>query len=283
MSKGSAALKPCLFCANVCKKDSLPESSSFFEIDSADWEEFIPIEDKHWKYAVERLNACRTKKEQLQMEQTFGLNKEAHGLMWDEEARWSLSPTLAFNDALHCYFCNGVASCELHAYMESSEERGWGREKYLDAAIKDKWIYQNKSQVCSESKVRRIFHEKMFDGDLYKGEAHDTKALVSLLAYYATRLRDALENFALICDSFLTLKQCCTEMSLANRGLSPLQTEEEVCAWRQAQIMHQEICVRAHGKQIIRPKHHHRLHLPSHALQLGCVPDCSIQEKNIKS
>ena len=97
--------------------------------------------------------------------------------------------------------------------------------------------------------------------------------------YYATRLRDALENFALICDSFLTLKQCCTEMSLANRGLSPLQREEEVCAWRQAQIMHQEICVRAHGKQIIRPKHHHRLHLPSHALQLGCVPDCSIQEK----
>ena len=282
MSKGSAALKPCLFCANICKKDALRNSATFFAIDSADWAEFIPIEDKHWKYAVERLDACTTKKEQHQMEQTFGLNKDIHGLMWDEEARWALSPTLAFNDALHCYFANGVASCELHAYMASSEQKGWGREKYMDAAIKDNWLYQRHSTQGSESKVRRIFHEKMFDGDLYKGEAHDTRALVSLLAYYAVHLRDALENFALICDSFLALKKCCTEMSLANRGPSPLREEEEVRPWRDAQLRHQEICVRAHGSNIVRPKHHHRLHLPCHALQLGCVPDCSIQEKNIK-
>ena len=72
-------------------------------------------------------------------------------------------------------------------------------------------------------------------------------------------------------------------MSLANRGPSPLREEEEVRPWRDAQLRHQDICVRAHGSNIVRPKHHHRLHLPCHALQLGCVPDCSIQEKNIKS
>ena len=279
LSKGSAALKPCLFCSNVCKKDALPHSDVFYDIDSAEWNNFVPLKDTHWAFAVERLDACRTKKETNALEQTFGVNRQPDGIMWDNAARWALSPTMALNDSLHCYYCNGVASCELSAYMECSEARGWMRQKYLDEALKDQWQQHGKTILASASKIRRILQEKMFEGDVYKGDAHDTSALVFLLAYYATHLRDAVANFADICDSFLALKHCCKEMYKAYACQRRLEVEENVRPWRDAQINHQKIFRRVHDKKFLKPKHHHRLHLPSHALLLGCVPNCSTQEK----
>eukprot|EP00435_Cladocopium_sp_Y103_P030027 s2802_g7.t1 len=278
LSKGSAALKPCLFCSNICKKDALPNSDVFFAIDSAQWHKFVPLKESHWAFAVERLDACSTKKETNALEQTFGMNREPHGIMWDSDARMALSPTMALNDALHSYYCNGVASCELSAYMECSEERGWMRERYLNEALKDQWQQHGKTMNASASKIRRIFHEKMFDGDTYKGDGHDTCALVFLLAYYATHLRDAVENFSAICDSLLALKHCCKEMYKAYACPHPLR-EEDVRAWRAAQLNHQEIFRQVHDHKFLKPKHHHRLHLPSHALRLGCVPNCATQEK----
>ena len=249
LSKGSAALKPCLFCSNVCKKDALPKSDVFFDIDSAEWHSFVPLKDTHWAFAVERLDMCLTKKEISTLEQTFGMNKEPAGIMWDNDARWALSPTMALNDALHAYYCNGVASCELSAYMECSEAMGWGRQHYLHEALKDQWLHRGKTLLASASKIRRIMHEKMFEGDTYKGEAHDTRALVFLLAYYAAHLRDAVENFSAVADSFLALKHCCKEMYKTYACQHPLQEEEDVRAWREAQLNHQQIFRLVHDKK----------------------------------
>ena len=278
-SKGSAALKPCLFCSNVCKKDSMPHSDVFFDIDSAEWSSFVQLKDTHWAFAVECLDACRTKKETTALEQTFGMQKQPDGIMWDTAARVALSPTMALNDALHCYYCNGVASCELSAYMECSEAAGWMRQQYLDEALKDQWQHHGKTIKASASKIQRILHEKMFDGDTYKGDAHDTRALVFVLAYYATYLRDTVMDLAEVCDSFLALKHCCKEMYRIYACQRPLQVEEDVKTWREAQLNHQRIFRHVHDKKFLKPKHHHRLHLPSHALLLGCVPNCSTQEK----
>lgn len=160
-SKGSAALKPCLFCANVCKKDTVSEASEhFYGIESAKWDNFVPVKASHWTYAVNHLTACHTQKEIHKWEKVYGLNKNISSIMFDTEARARMNPTDALNDALHCYYCNGVASAEISLFMEEAAAYGFDRSWLQTQAMALQWqkhgMTQNASQtslpVCSKKK-----------------------------------------------------------------------------------------------------------------------------------
>lgn len=132
---------------------------------------------------------------------------------------------------------------------------------------------------CVPNFVARLFKEKMCEGPLYKGDGKETKPLVYLLAYYVTLLREEQPEMKTFCDSFLALKDCCREMHLIYIRTESITARDQVKIFHEAQILHQELFVAAHGAAATRPKHHHRLHLPGHALLFGDLPECSLQEK----
>ena len=279
-SKGSAALKPCLFCANVCKKETVSAGSeNFYGIESAKWDNFVPVKARHWTYAVNHLTACHTQKEVDKWEKVYGLNRNENSIMFDAEARALMNPTDALNDALHCYYCNGVASAEIFLFMEAAATYGMDRHFLQTDALALQWFKQGMTRKASENFVVRLFKEKMLEGPLYKGDAKETKPLVYLLAYYATLLREEQLDAKTLCDSFLALKNCCQEMQQLYIRPKSITAGDEVKHFHDAQIRHQELFILAHGAAATRPKHHHRLHLPSHALLFGDLPECSLQEK----
>ena len=196
--------------------------------------------------------------------------------MFDAEARALLNPTDALNDALHCYYCNGVASAEISLFMETAADHGMDRSWFQTEAMAEK---HGMTLNASQNVVARLFKEKMFEGPLYKGDAKETKPLVYLLAYYVTLLREERPETKALCDSFLALKDCCKEMHQIYIQHESITAPNQVKRFHDAQIVHQELFVLAHGACAARPKHHHRLHLPSHALLLGDLPECSLQEK----
>eukprot|EP00435_Cladocopium_sp_Y103_P044340 s1677_g12.t1 len=277
LSKGSAALKPCLYCANICKKDTVPESSeNFHGIESAKWEQFVPVKPSHWTYAVNHLTACHRQKDIEKWEKAYGLNKHESGIMFDVEARTLMNPTDALNDALHCYYCNGVASVEISLLVETATACGVDRESLQAEALSVQWHKPGLTLNSSQSLIKRLFKEKMFEGPVYKGDGKDTKPLVYLLAYYVTLLREEQPEMRVACESFLALKHCCYEMHQLYIRSARITARDEVQAFHDAQILHQELFVQAHGGAAVRPKHHHRLHLPNHALLLGDLPECSV-------
>ena len=60
--------------------------------------------------------------------------------------------------------------------------------------------------------------------------------------------------------------------------IAPLDSRQ-VQKLRRLQSQHQELFRRAWGDDLVRPKHHHRFHIPSACEQLRFLPHCTIQEK----
>lgn len=65
----------------------------FYGIESAEWDAFVAVHERHWASAVARLDACKTKKELEMWEQAVGIRRDADSLMWDAAACWALPPS----------------------------------------------------------------------------------------------------------------------------------------------------------------------------------------------
>ena len=275
-SKGSSGLKPCQFCSNVVKKNQ--GSERFHSIASHDFLAFNRVRD-HEVLAAHRTLGTVNKKDRLEWERCYGFNYEPHGLLADERAFLSLPLTNACNDAMHGYFCNGVASNELSLVLRALEENGLTLQALRDLAVADGW--RHLSSCCQRSffapKVARILSDKMFEGDVYKGEAEDTRVAVYLVHYYlAHRCQDLPMDKEKA--SFAALKKCCAELSLLHNMWKTVNDCAEVRPLHEAQLEHQRLFVDAYSEQSVKPKHHHRLHLAEAALKLGFLPNCTVHE-----
>eukprot|EP00435_Cladocopium_sp_Y103_P065439 s849_g27.t1 len=80
-TKGSAGLKPCMFCSNVTSKNALPAGDphgTFHSIASAAWRHFSPISDEEFANAIRHLARFTKKTEREVWEKAYGLTWDAN-------------------------------------------------------------------------------------------------------------------------------------------------------------------------------------------------------------
>ena len=177
---------------------------------------------------------------------------------------------------MHCYFCNGVASHEVFQVVAAMDHIGCKLEQIRVLASRASWCVNDGRDKCS--KVERILHDKMFEGEVYKGEAHDTRRVVYLLQYYLDVLFANSDILLQERNSFRAMKDSCASLYELETRLC-VNREEDVKQLHTLQLRHQQKFFEAYGLDAMRPKHHHRLHIPEQTLLLGFVPNCALHEK----
>ena len=271
--KGSAGLRPCVLCSNVVKA----AASSFFK--DSTWKDvgasggFKVSTDKDIFEHCDKLKCIRTKAEREIYEKASGIVLDEATLMFSKAERTKLPPSRIINDTMHCYMTNGCASWELAIFLQSVfSHTNVTLEILQQAVVSDQWMGL-KASGKTQNYVKNLLNAKMFTEDNFKGEAHQTAALVPLLRYYmetliepASRVPPAsVESFRCLCNIVSFIRE-------VSHGLYPLDkaSMQHLAALQQK---HQTLFAAAYGQQH-KPKHHHRMHIPTQWLAAGVPVNC---------
>ena len=168
--KGSAGLKPCLFCLNVLNKG---------HPDAHDKCKFLQHTDEQYFAAAEELTAIDVASPRKTRETVLGATHADGIALSDPGARTRLPPSSACNDVLRTYFAGGVASMEISLLMSLAALGGLKPVDLRDMAAADDWHCPGSGLANCRGLLRRILDPRMFDADMYK---------VYLCKYYVARV-----------------------------------------------------------------------------------------------
>ena len=268
-AKGSAGLKPCIFCHNVLysRGDQTAErDSTFHTISESRTNLFEPIDSAQLVRYIAAGLAARgaVSKAQIELrERCLGYHFTEFSIWNCPTARGLLDLSKICNDWMHLYFANGIASSELLLlYGAVREHTGLGHAELRDLILQAKWRRSKEDERGYWCK--RLFVESYFSGQNYKGSASQCLALVLLLRYYVETVWQQVPALAEHCHCFLLLCRCIDILRTCakTRRFQELET---------AQVAHHE-AFRVLHPNAVRPKHHHRLHLPQMFAALDCIP-----------
>ena len=256
-AKGSAGLKPCIFCANVLKRgcaaaETDPNFVTVAEHDMTKFHLYVACELKAALVAWLDRKPSMTKQEIDLRERCLGFRLDMDGIWSCEAARRQLSIDMALNDAMHCYFSTGIINTEIVLLLEQAYKTTKIKTNDLLETMKSAgWCRPGKPTAFSE--LKRLFGQQLFGEELYKGSAEQTKLLLPLLRWITEAWLQHLPAMKESADCFLALGRCIDKLTFCNAetGWSTLQ---------EAQCNHQRKFAMAYPASI-RPKHHHRLHL----------------------
>ena len=153
------------------------------------------------------------------------------------------------------------------------------RSDLLSAAQAVEWKKQFNGWRFLPSEIERMFGEKLYDSGGYKGQGIDCQFLVPLLPYYVELVADHVGELTPKLVSFRALARCCRELWKLRFRYQPIVDYEPVLELANRQSEHQTTCLAAYEITFIRPKHHHRLHIPQACVVLGALPSCAAMEK----
>ena len=274
-AKGSAAVSPCIHCCNIHKRD-MDSVAGWYSILEHRSEKFVARVDADTFACLDSMVGMTAAERDLQ-EKALGFRLVTSAVTSCRVGRQHLPPSRACNEVLHDYFCNGVASWELGCVLGVYEKHGVNLKAVLSAAQTAGWRRSGEGSRFRPNILKSLFHEKMWETERnFKGDGNDCWSLVFLLGYYVAT--DDLSAEPAARDSFLVLKQICSELRRLSYAIAPLDSGR-VQKLRCLQRQHQELFRRAWGDDLVRPKHHHRFHIPAACEQLQFLPHCGIQEK----
>ena len=278
--KGSAGLKPCMFCANVIAKNALRGPHDSFEtIASADCDKFQSISDAEFHAAVRHIAAQPTKASREQWERAYGLTWDPHSLLANDDSLRCLPPSSACNDVLHAYFSNGVASVELWQLVNTLRTSGLDLANLRGLALEKPWLRYGMNPSPSRTFIKYILSDKMFENERsYKGDGTATQPLIFLLFYVLCVQVEKNPEMLTATTSFESLHACVRELRFLRKYPAAIRREEQVARLRGLQSLHQTKFNEAYGAEHSIPKHHHRFHIPDGALKLGFLPHCETHE-----
>ncbi|CAE7660659.1 unnamed protein product [Symbiodinium sp. CCMP2592] len=275
-NKGSSGYKPCLWCANLLKRDA-PQAATgsgrFVDICESRFHSFHIASDSEIFAAADHLAAIATAGERARMQKAYGFNFVPGSLLQDADTRERLPPSCACNDVLHAYFVNGVASWEVGLAMRELQSI-----RDLDALwqlVQDEG-WQPRAETAGE--LKSCFRSTLYDSnDGFKGNGALCWNFVFLLYYLVHKLLHKAELKPAVCRSFFLLKSISAELRRLKASKRPLASAD-VQMLHRLQQQHQEAWPQAWGRETMRPKHHHRLHLPAGCVTLSFLPNCETQE-----
>ena len=283
-TKGSAGTRCCTLCTNALRgPTSVP---GFFGCEEGDVRKFSLTTDADVGEAVRALQheAQHGSKASLQrLEKALGLACTPDGLLFDAEASARMPISKVCNDIMHCYYSNGCANWELQRLLCALGKVGLPLEDLAAVCKAAPWKGPAVSQHNSKSYMASLWSAKLFGEETYKGSAQQTQSFLPLLNYYVHEL---LGNR---CDlmvkeraSFTALIGCHRLLRHVCRSAQAPSQDWKLQLERQ-QWVHQELFKEAYGVSACKPKHHHRLHLPSQLVHLACAIHTETHESKHRS
>ena len=267
-AKGSAGLRPCIFCSNCVMKNAYAAERDpnfltvlehnfdlFRKFDRADLENLMI----HWLSCAPRMK----KNEKELREKCLGFRLDPASLWACPIARTHFHIDMLCNDAMHCYFSNGICNAEMCLFLQEVQ-------KHMDVTT-DSLSRQMQSEGWRRRGnenahwCRKLWGAPLF-GEVYKGSAAQTVALFLLLQWFAIQWLNtaALQEH---CKCFLQLGRCVAVLRRARHGRHHWDQLDSV------QREHQRMFAALYPSHT-RPKHHHRLHLPTMYRRHGCAVAC---------
>ena len=209
-SKGAATRKPCLLCQNIVDQVcEAPAADDYFhDITSGDVDAFIHIQacELHSLYdSYLEDTAGKSKQYKKDLEKNFGFALNAKSLLASTPARDMLSVQHVMLDSCHNYWAKGICGT------------GMSLDLLRQSVVEVKWECAD-TNYCSVSARKFLFHESLWAGDCFKGEASKTAVLVPLLHYYGSKL--ANHHVASELESFRALYRatlCISELKRGNK------------------------------------------------------------------
>ena len=175
--KGSAGMRPCPLCRNIVKRGSgvVEQDGWFKEISAA--EGFISASDKDIFDICDQMSLPSTKKLLESKEVCSGITYNPHTLLWSTE-RQKMPPSAILFDPLHTYLVNGCASWEVELFVSALyKHTETTREMLQEAVMASKWR-STRSSGKTPNYLKDLFAERMFGDSVYKGQGHQTAAIV---------------------------------------------------------------------------------------------------------
>ena len=270
-AKGSAGLKPCIFCSNCLMNNAEGavrdghfrtiaehDLTLFHQNQKSDLETTI----KYWIGLLPRMS-----------KQEIGLRERCLGFNLDPHSLWNSPPAvlnvfnidMVMNDAMHCYFATGICNSEIILLLQAAKEHtGATLQDLCTACCVAQWMRHDSRET--KGWMKRLWKPPLFGSDLYKGSGSQTEALMHLLRWIAESVWSAVPAMRPFCLCFRALCACMDALNACNdRNI-----------WQQlkvAQAEHQKLLAALYPDHV-RPKHHHRLHLPAQYERLGCQAMC---------
>ena len=219
--------------------------------------------------AALRCRATTTKGEHELRERMLGYNISPYG-MWNSDACLAVLPLEKFvNDSMHAYFANGIVGSEIDLLLQKIKEiSGTTISQIREAVVSAAWERHSCHVRHGENRywVKRLWTENFFGSGMYKGSAKQTLAIASLIRWMCDLVwsrNPALQEHA---RCFLLLCKCIDSI----RSVAQTHRFDELDVVQRAH----HVAFAATYPDFIRPKHHHRLHLPAQYATLHVVPTC---------
>jgi len=185
--KGASGLRPCIKCKNCTMKNSglqeLDASGFLLTICCEDILAFDPQSnaDIWWvcDHLMERQRVV-SKKQLDKLETAVGVLWNPLGILADQDLREFVKPLDICFDAMHCYYSSGVASLEMHLFLEAASAQ-------LGLTFKDIRLYFAADWRLQDNVKTSAIGEMTFSDNREKSSKESFKGMASeLLCVYPT-------------------------------------------------------------------------------------------------
>ncbi|CAK9089101.1 Uncharacterized protein SCF082_LOCUS42049, partial [Durusdinium trenchii] len=182
--KGSAGLRPCVFCRNVVKAASgvVEIDEDFKEISAANG--FDLASDSDIFRLCDSLLQPMSKKDREMKERCCGVTCSPDTLLFDPSERLKMPPSRIMYDFMHTYLHNGCASREIHLFLTNIFSLTEVTREILQGAVVAAAWKATRSSGRNARYLERLFADFMFGDETYKGQANETDAALPLVRFY---------------------------------------------------------------------------------------------------
>jgi len=189
------------------------------------------------------------------------LRQKCLGFQLDPNSIWSYPRArsichigIAINDAMHAYWANGICNSEIALVNAVKRHTHMDVSHLCDAMVSANW----KRHKPEENKrwCKRLWTPALFGEYEYKGSATQCHALMALMRWYCETLWVHIPCLRAVAECFLALARC----------TDALRQGKKTHDWSdldKGQSDHHKLFATVHPG-LMRPKHHHRLHLSNH-------------------
>jgi hypothetical protein len=285
--KGSAGIRPCLWCLNCIGKHVDLSQPGFYDISEADMAKFQKGSDADIFAAADSLKnmveSGQPQKKIHNYEKALGLNYIPTSLLFDREAGERLPPSMLCVDGMHTVLNNGCASWEIAMLHHAIQRKTpFKLEQFARLCLNAQWSGPRCCKHGYNSYMRGLWNSKLFGENNYKGQAAQVESLVPLMRYLVVELLSSCDEIRAEMRSFLCLADTVSELRKLKFMLQ-ITSPDEVTSLDALQCAQQRAFLEAYGNAEIKPKHHHRRHLPAAFLTLQLALRCEQHEAKHRS
>ena len=273
--KGSAGVKPCIHCLNVCALGKAIGAEAHVDISSCDIARFWPQTSDSIAEAARRLSNARTISEKKVLEKALGWNWDnfqAGPLLCPRLKDWVKIDNVLY-DSMHIFFHNGQISQMLGQWwtMLQTETNITLRELQRYAEL---WLPVQGSPASSGPKPSAYFSERLWRKDVdFRGDADAAAAALSLVVAFCEEIlwsQEPLRPYITALQNLQNLIFCVWSCKVCPSHASKLS---------ELQKKHFQSYKEAWSSETMRPKWHYGLHLEAQIRRCGILLDAFTLER----